>query len=488
MKKKSIRKIIFIEPRAPGIHFFSRWRQPRLGTVILGTILKRSGYDVKVFVEDMKNIDFKAVFAADAVGISTITATATRAYAIAQSIREAGIPVFMGGSHVTFMADEALGYADYVLRGEAEDTILAFIRALEAQEGFEKIGGLSYRDGSRVVHNHAAPHYIDMDRLPFPDFSVVDGYRQSETLLGLSPLMTSRGCPFACNFCSVTAMFGHRYRFRSIDNVIGEIRALNPKRIFFYDDNFTANKAHTKKLLKEMIRQGITKPWAASVRIDVAEDEELLELMRQSQCYTLYIGLESVNPETLKSFNKSQTLEEMKRSIRTIHRHKIRIHGMFIFGADNDDISTIRETVKFSKKMKIEMFNSLMLMPLPGTPILKKMEDEKRLISHDWSYYDGCHVVFKPERMTFLDLQEETIRALKSFYSPIRAFSGCNNKFDLSTAFLRIQGNCLLRRWKDSNREFMKHLKHLDQLTSSGSCDKKLELPPLNTAVEGIKF
>ena len=481
--QKPIKKIIFIEPKSPDYHIFSKWGLPRLGTIILGTILKEQGYDVKIFIEDIKGIDIGKIFEADAVGISTITSTAPRAYEMARQIKKLGIPVFMGGPHVTFIPDEALKYCDYVLRGEAEDTIVDFVRFLEDGQGVENIKGLSYHVGHHVVHNEIAPHCPDLDRYPFPDFNLIHGFEKNKAMKGITPIMTSRGCPFACNFCAVTEMFGRRYRFRSTDNVIKEIRNSRPEWIFFYDDNFTANKARTKELLKKMIELKITPPWSSQVRVDVVKDKELLELMKRSNCTQVYIGFESINPKTLEHFNKSQSLEEMKEAIRTIHRYKIKIHGMFITGSEHDDIHTIRQTVKFAKKMEIETVQFIMLTPLPGTPVFKNLKQEGRLISSDWSYYDGHHAVFKPKKMSVIDLQKETIKAMIRFYSFPQILKGLN-KFDIWTMVVRAYGLWFTRKWKRSNRGFTKHLKQLYQQAGKEihSAGHKLELRARRTA------
>lgn len=464
---KPIKKIIFIEPKAPGYHIYSRWGLPRLGTIILGTILREHGYDVKIFVEEVKGIDFEEIFDADAVGISTITSTAPRAYEIARQVKKLGIPVFMGGPHVTFMADEALKYCDYVLRGEAEETILDFMRVLETGKGLENVKGLSYKMGHHSVHNEIPPHCNDLDQYPVPDFSLIHGFVDSKKTFDITPVMTSRGCPFACNFCAVTEMFGRRYRFRSTDKVIEELKARNPQWVFFYDDNFTANKERTKELLQKMIDQNIKCHWSAQVRTDVTKDRELLDLMKRSGCNQVYIGLESINPKTLEFFKKSQTIEDIERAITTFHEFGIKIHGMFIFGSEHDDVHTIRQTVKFAKRMEIESVQFIMLTPLPGTPVFRAMEEEDRLLSRDWSYYDGHHVVFRPRKMSFLDLQMETVKATVRFYSWPQILTRLN-RFDLWTTVIRAYGRRYTRKWKRNNGEFLDHLKQLYKRAGGG--------------------
>ncbi|MBI5287091.1 MAG: cobalamin B12-binding domain-containing protein, partial [Deltaproteobacteria bacterium] len=170
-----MKKIVFIEPKPPDFHIFSRMPLPRLGTVLLGTTLQQKGYEVKSYVEAVGELDIEDVLKADAVGISTITSTAPRAYEIARQVRRAGIPVFMGGPHVSYMPEEALEYCDYVLKGEADEVIVDFIETLKKGRGFEAIPGLSSRKNGEVVHNKGVSLCKQLDNLPYPDFSIVKG-------------------------------------------------------------------------------------------------------------------------------------------------------------------------------------------------------------------------------------------------------------------------------------------------------------------------
>lgn len=455
-----IRKIVFIEPKSPGNHIYSKWGLPRLGTLQLGTILKEAGYEVKIYIEDIKGIDFDEVFDADAVGISTITSTAPRAYEMANQIRKAGIPVFMGGPHVSFLAEEALQYCDYVLKGETEETIIPFIEAVKSGRGFEAIPGLAWKDGGTLKSNPIAEHCMDLDRYPIVDLDLVTGSKKFQGDLSVTPIMTSRGCPFGCNFCSVTRMFGRRYRFRSVENVLAEIRARKPEYIFFYDDNFAANPQHTKELLRAMIAEGLTPKWSSQVRIDVAKDPELMDLMRRSNCVLVYIGLESINPKTLKALNKGQTPQEIEKAIGTINSYGINIHGMFIFGSDHDDTQTMRQTVRFAKKTELATVQFMILTPLPGTPVFEQMDAEGRLISKDWGYYDAHHVVFQPKNMSFLQLQKQTIKSMIKFYSLPQILNRLN-RFDIWTMAVRAYGWRMTRKTRRNMRDFTAHLKDL---------------------------
>lgn len=463
---KTIKKIIFIEPKPPDYHIFSRMPLPRLGTIILGTILRDKGYDVSCYVEEIAELDLEDLLTADAVGISTITSTAPRAYEIARQIRKVGIPVFMGGPHVTYMPDEALENCDYVLRGEADEVIVDFIETLKIGKGFEAITGLSFRQEGEVIHNKQVSLCKDLDILPAPDYSIVKGLEEDVfKKLGIAPIMTARGCPYDCSFCSVTGMFGHKYRFRSTENVLNELRIhkeAQGKFVFFYDDNFTAHRKRSKELLHAMIENKLTPRWTAQVSVDVARDIELVKLMKRANCYTVYIGLESINPETLKAYNKKQSVEDIERCISILHQHGIKIHGMFVFGSDEDTIDTIRSTVDFAKKNSIETVQFLILTPLPGTRLYHELTQQGRIYSRDWSLYDAHHVVYKPKKMTYYELQSETYKATKNFYS-IGQIIKRAIRFQVFTTGLKTYGRDMTKKWASRNQYFVEYTKAITQ-------------------------
>jgi len=477
-----MRKIVFIEPNPPDFHIFSRMPLPRLGTALLGTRLKEHGYDVKSYVESVGELDLKDVLSADMVGISTITSTSCRSYEIAKLVRKAGIPVFIGGPHVTYMPEEALQYADYVMRGEADDVIVDFMKAIETGKGLDKIPGLSYMKDGQVKHNSTAPFCKDLDTIPAPDFGIIQGLEHEGARLTISPIMTSRGCPYDCSFCSVTGMFGQKYRFRSKEKVIEEllnVRKYNGNWVFFYDDNFCAHKKRTKELLSTMIEKKITPKWTAQVRVEVAKDQELLDLMKKSNCHTVYIGLESINPATLKAYNKKQSVEDITTGIRTLHKNGIRIHGMFVFGSDQDTTDTIAETVRFAKKNDLESVQFLILTPLPGTQCYRDLDREGRIITKDWSLYDAHHVVYEPKLMSYYQLQSETMRATKEFYS-IGAIVKRAVRFDTFNVGVKAYGHNLTKKWIKKNQYFLEYTK---ALTEAG---KRIELAAKTTA-EDVK-
>jgi radical SAM superfamily enzyme YgiQ (UPF0313 family) len=450
-------KIVFIEPRAPNLHIFSHFPLPRLGVLILGTMMKQRGWDVEVYVEDLRKLDFEVIAAADLVGISTITSTAPRAYAIADKIQALGIPVLMGGPHVTFLAEEALEHADFVFRGEGERALSAFIDAWERGGSFAGLPNLSQKIDGRIDHAPMLPMETDLDAIPYPDFSLLKSDPTRRKYRPPIPVQTSRGCPFDCSFCSVTGMFGKKYRFRSTENIIEELRRYNDSRnsVFFYDDNFTANRGRAKELLSAMIREGFRFSWTTQVRADVARDLELVGLMKKAGCHTVYIGFVSVNPRSLDSMKKKQTVADLVQAAKVLRRLKIGIHGMFVLGFDDDDWPSIKKTVKFAKKVRLATTQFMILTPLPGSELYTKIASENRIRFHDWALYDAHHVVFQPARISLFDLQKAQIFAHKKFYSLKQMARKLLARQWLSVGVAHYARK-LNRMWRKRNRTFLR--------------------------------
>jgi radical SAM superfamily enzyme YgiQ (UPF0313 family) len=451
-------KIVFIEPKAPGLHIFSQFPLPRLGTLILGTMMKKRGWEVELFVEDFRKVDFDVIAKADLVGISTITSTAPRAYAIADKVREMGIPVLMGGPHVTYLTEEALEHADFVVRGEGEAALTAFIDAREAGTGYADVPNLSFKDANgAVVHNPMAPRAADLDRIPFPDLTLLRPEAKGLKHMSSIPVLTSRGCPFDCSFCSVTGMFGRKYRFRSTENIIAELRQYSGHKtmVFFYDDNFAADPKRTRELCEAIIREKLKITWTTQVRADVTRDPELVALMKKSGCHTVYIGFESVNPDALEDMKKKQTVAEIAEAVKVFRRHRINIHGMFVLGFDQDDWRSVRKTVRFAKRARLTSTQFLILTPLPGSAFYDQISAENRIRFHDWALYDAHHAVFQPARFSLPDLQKAQSFAHRKFYSLKQEARKILARQWIGVAIAHYARN-LDRTWKKKNRTFLK--------------------------------
>jgi anaerobic magnesium-protoporphyrin IX monomethyl ester cyclase len=450
-------KIRLIEPEPPGMNVYSFVMMPRLGLPIIGSVLRGRGHDVRIYAPHIGAIDWNDVLAADLVGISTTTSTATAGYEFADQARAKGIPVVMGGTHVTFMYEEALEHADFVARGEGGEALMVeLIEALGGGRSFDDIDGLVFRRDGETVVNKLRGRLTDLDELPFPDLTLIAGSERITT----TPMMTSWGCPFDCNFCSVTAMFGKKYRFRSTDGIIAEIREKRPRKIFFYDDNIAAHRGRLKNLLRRMIEEDLVVPWSAQMRIDVTRDPELLDLMRRTNCLIVYLGLESVHQETLDRFDKRQTVDEIVRALRTFREYGIKTHGMFVLGADTDDRQTVRDTVDFCMRNHVDTVQLNILTPLPGTPVFDELDAQGRIFEKRWHLYDAHHVVFMPRQMTPYELQLETLRGFMRFYS-LRQWLKYFFTFRFTKLLFQGWGWWIVRTWRKDkrNRAFMRTLK-----------------------------
>jgi radical SAM superfamily enzyme YgiQ (UPF0313 family) len=424
-------KIRYIEPKPRGATIYEIANLPKLGLPLLAAIARNAypDLDQRIYCELIRGVevDWKDVLSSDLVCISTTTNTTIEGYAYAKKCRDAGIPVLFGGSHVTFMSQEALQHTDYVIRREGQEGFAQFMewfRGDRNPDGQHEILGLSYLDSEGTqIDNPEAPMASgdDLDELPFPALDLLEGHERMVT----HPIMMKWGCPYDCSFCSVIKMFGRKLRTRSVDNMMTELRMVNAASVFFYDDIFIVDKKQAKSLFHAMIDEGITPQWTAQIRADsiykskqtLEPDHELLALMRDSGCYMVYIGFESITQEGLDSYNKKQTVEHITTSIKLLHDYGIRVHGMFVVGADTDTAETVRATVDFALLHKVDTLQMMMLTTLPGTAFDTQMRAEGRVLTDDYSLYDGHHCIIQPKLMTPYQLQMETWKNMLRFYS-----------------------------------------------------------------------
>lgn len=474
---KRFQKIVLVEPRAPGYHVYSRVALPRLGLSQLAAILKQNGYpNVTIYCEDIAPIDYDDVCRADLVGISTTTSTALAAYQLGSLVKRKNpkAVVLLGGVHVTFMPDEPFSevfcqqwnipmpVCDHVIKGEAENILLPLIQAYEEGETPEPLLGTTLRNSfsERIDYKKTVQ---DIDDLPFPDLECIVGKER----IKIAPVLTSRGCPFDCTFCSVIEMFSQKMRYRSVDpddprSVIAEMKKLHLNKMssmFFYDDNFNAYNKRTKEFLENMIRADVVpRAWTAQVRAtEIVRDRELLELMRRTNCVMLYLGLESVNPQTLIEYNKKQSVEQIVEAIKILKEYGIRAHGMFVFGADGDTVESIRHTADFAIQNDISTVQFMILTPLPGTRYFQQLHDQGRIFDYDWSRYDAHHTVYWPKNLSPYELQVETFAAMRKVYGWNRivrpVFQG-----NTLTSFFRYYGHNLVKKHDQKTDLYVKGL------------------------------
>ena len=437
-----IKTISLVEPGPPSPHVFSKFKIPRLGTLILATMMRERGYDVNVYVEDINGIDYgRLFFGSDIVGISSITSTTPASYKLADMLDEVEkisqgkkkIPVVMGGPHVTFLPDEALEHADFVVRNEGEKTLIELVNALENAKGLEKIKGLSYKQNGKKIHNPDRPFLAgdELSEILIPDMTLIPNYEKSwhdrfRIIPLVLPIETGRGCGFGCKFCSVKNQFGKKSRTRANDIVVDAMKEykdeLAPFHGFFIDDNFALNKKRAKELLKDIIDKDATpeRGLSAQVRVETARDSELLDLMKQTGMTTVYMGFESINPEALKEMKKGQTVQDIQRAIYEFGIRDISIHAMLVFGFDSNKLADFDRAKRFIEDNKLtengSSIQALTLVPLPGTETHRELEQQGRIITKNYELYDGHHAVFEPKNMTAYELEEGTRSVMRDSY------------------------------------------------------------------------
>ncbi|HHN46253.1 MAG TPA: radical SAM protein, partial [Planctomycetes bacterium] len=347
--------------------------------------------------------------------------------------------------------------------GEGERSIIPLADALAGKIPLSDVPGIAFMDGGKMVKTPPVQPVMDLDELPSIDFSLLEGGLQRGFFSTVVPVMTSRGCPFNCSFCAVTKMFGHRYRFRSPAKVIEDLMRVpsdSPQHVFFYDDHFTVHKERTAEIMERMRSEGFRFTWSAQVRTELGRDAKLLKLMKKAGLETVYVGLESINPETLKAYNKQQTVEQMQDSLKAFHRAGVRVHGMFVFGSDEDTVETIRQTVRFARRTRLESLQFMVLTPLPGSDFYQRVEAEGRLATKYWALFDGHHVTYEPRRMTPYELQTETFKAMRDFYS-LWDCSKSLLKMKFVDAAIRFYARDLVKTWTRT------HTRYLDDFRSS---------------------
>ena len=367
------------------------------GPLILGGILKKAGHTVEVYEELYTNVNLKKLMNdTDVFCISTMTSTAPRAYELADRIHaESKAKVILGGMHVSELPQEALRHADQVIVGEGEDVIVDVV------EG---------RLTEPIVRAKLTCH---LDDVPLPDYTIL------KTPCDCANVMTTRGCPYACTFCTTSRMFAP-YRQRSVDSVIAEIRMYKKmgfRYMNFEDDNFTADKERAKEICRRMIAEGLVfKETFFFGRVDMAEDEELLELLAKAHLNRVLIGIESLNQDALDEIHKGQRPSDIRMAALKCREYKIRLIASVVLGMDSDTKEDIRRAVAFAKEVDAYQLQPAILTPYPGTPVYEKLVKEQRMVIDDWSQYDMMNVTFTPNHMTPWDLQMEFYGAVRKFY------------------------------------------------------------------------
>lgn len=392
-----------VNPRRTGLTVNPSSRFQPLGLGIVAA-LTPDNWRVEIIDENFEPFEYRG---ADLVGLTAFTAAATRAYEIASLYRKRGTPTVLGGIHAAMLPEEALQYVDAVVSGEAESVWAEVVADFEAGK-MQRI----YRG-----------EWLDLKEMPKPRRALFHpGYM-------FGSIQTSRGCPMDCEFCSVTAFNGRRYRQRPVEEVLDELETIPQKMVFFVDDNLIGYGKQAEEraiaLFEGMIRRGIKKNWFCQASMNFADNEEVLEYAARSGCRMVFLGVEAEDADALKGVNKklnlSKGVETYEETFRHINRHGIAALGAFIYGMDSDTLDALHRRTTYILHSGIDVMQTTYLTPLPGTRLFNRLRDEERLLyinfPADWDHYDMTEVTFRPLLMEPQELREAMHKSSRRLYN-----------------------------------------------------------------------
>lgn len=393
-------RILLVSPRGPlyrhktGIWKKSLRYQPLTLTTLAALVPPELNAEVVLMDEGIDDID--PTVDADLVGISAITGTAPRSYELAKQFRDRGAVVVMGGVHATLMPDEVMQHADATVVGYAEETWPELLRDFAA---------------GRMKRRYDQSPHLKLENLPIPrrDMLPAKYYITPHTI------EATRGCIHKCEFCVVPSAWGRPLQ-KPVADVIADIRQMRPKKLIFLDLNLISDVDYAKELFRALIPLKIR--WGGLATTMIAWDDELLDLAAASGCGGLLLGFESLSDGALAESRKQfSSRVDYRAVIERIHARDIAIQGCFVFGFDDDDPGVFERTAEFAIDNHIDLPRYAIMTPFPGTPLFDRLSREGRILTTDWSFYDGQHVVYQPKGMTAEELLRGTERAWKTTYS-----------------------------------------------------------------------
>ncbi|MCA9231892.1 MAG: B12-binding domain-containing radical SAM protein [Planctomycetales bacterium] len=379
---------------------------PSLGLLYLAAYTP-PGHELAYFEAEGDGSEPSELYGCDLVAISTFSAQVGEAYTIADRLREAGVQVAMGGLHVTVEPEEALQHADYVFLGEGERSWPAAINAISA-------------GNAQRIWNSADFPPLDIDTLATPRYDLLNVQRYSRF-----PVQTTRGCPWRCDFCASNVMLNEPYRKRPVAGVIGDIQAIRRlrKRVFveFADDNTFVDHNWGKELCRALIPLGIK--WFTETDISVADDLQLLQLMRQARCRQVLIGLESPGQNALEGIELKANFKSRRSSsnldaVRRIQDQGITVNGCFILGLDRQTPDIFEQVLDFANQAPLYDVQITVLTPFPGTPLYARLLREGRILTPGrWDLCTLFDVNYRPKNMTIDQLRNGMAWLAEHLYS-----------------------------------------------------------------------
>jgi radical SAM superfamily enzyme YgiQ (UPF0313 family) len=373
------------------------WQMEPLSMAVLGS-LTPPGIEVRFYDDRLDDIPFDEP--TDLVAISVETFTALRAYKIARAFRERGVPVVMGGYHATLLPDEVAQEADAVIVGDAEPVWAEMLDDARRRRLRSRYNGLGRRSLAGLR--------------PRRELFAGKSY-QNITLVEFA-----RGCNFKCDFCSITAFHDASQNHRPAHEVAAEMAATGSRRFFIVDDNIVSQPARARELCRALIPLKVH--WVGQASIHIARDDELLGLMARSGCLGVLIGMESLDPANLRDMGKDWNLAggDYAESLRRFRDHGLAVYGTFVFGYDHDDRSVVERSVEFAREQKLFLAAFNHLVPFPGTPLYRRLQQQGRLLKPKWWLDPKSRVgevSFRPKKLEPGELEELCLQARRQFYS-----------------------------------------------------------------------
>jgi anaerobic magnesium-protoporphyrin IX monomethyl ester cyclase len=368
-----------------------------LSIVFLGSFLEKQGYEVRLFDEQIELLtenriqDVVTEFRPGVIGFSCTTPGMARAREIAADIKKINpeIKVVMGNIHPTVLPEETLKdpNVDIVVRGEGEFTFLEYLQAIENRGDIKTIDGISHRLNGSYNHTVNRQYQKDLDIFPPVNWKLLTNFNTSYTI---EWILTSRGCPYKCVFCSARSVSGFKYRFNSPQRVIEEVTTVindyGAKFFSFADDNFVVRKDRTREICNLLIERGYHKntKWLCQTRAD-AVDEPLLELMRKAGCEYISFGIETGTQRLLDLIGKSVKIETIEKAVNMAHRAGIKSRGSFMLGLPTETREDSLATIDFALRLPLDIAKFNLAVPYPGTELLNMAVAEGLLVTDDWS-------------------------------------------------------------------------------------------------------
>ncbi|MCE4628398.1 MAG: B12-binding domain-containing radical SAM protein [Desulfurococcales archaeon] len=424
----------------PGVHNLEIYRimgmkAPPLGLASIAAVLENAGFKVRIIdsptleIEEDEWLREVKSWSPDVVGISLLTPLAPRGYRAIKRLKEEmpDVPIIVGGPHPTFMYEEALREgADIVVMGEGELTTLELVKTLQAHgmspEHLKNVRGIAFKAGDgRTVVTPPRPVVRNLDLLPWPARHLLP--MEKYTLFGkpirVAHVMASRGCPYGCIYCTTSYFWGRRVRFRSAENVVGEIEYLvdkyHVKYVVFADDELVLNKKFVKDYVRLMKERGLDLPFACGARVDHV-NREFMKFLFDNNCVTIYFGVESAKQETLDRIGKRITIDQIKRAFQWKKELGGFAVGSFILGFPWETIEDMKRTVEFAIRLDPDYAQFTALTPYPGTPLFEYAKKHGLIEDWNWEHYTTIRPVMRGFNFTRDDLARMIKYAYRKFY------------------------------------------------------------------------